>query len=158
VGGCQSGLQPKGDDLHGVVKRFHHNLRWKYNEDAASRVAPAHSADFRDSLEDLSKDWNVTAWDVRKVEMENEGKRAKIRVHLTHYSLTSPVVQEDKIHEVWELFDDQWILTSWEGGPLKVPADEESDPGQQAKPSEEAPPKKPAEGAVRDLPDARTGD
>lgn len=165
AGGCQSGTQPKGDDLQGVVKRFHHNLRWKYNEDVAARVAPKYSSDFRDRLEDLSKDWNVTAWEVRKVELEPEGKRAKIRVHLTYYYMNSPVVKEEKVHEVWELFDDQWILTAWDGGPLKVPPDDgeqtdDREPGDK-KAGDEADAKgrgpQPKD-TVRDLPDDPEGE
>lgn len=175
AGGCQSGAQPKGDDLQGVVKRFHHNLRWKYNEDVAARVAPKYSSDFRDRLEDLSKDWNVTAWDVRKVEVEPEGKRAKIRVHLNYYYMNSPVVKEEKIQEVWELVDDQWILTSWQGGPLQVPPDDDEatddrEPGEKEagdKGDVEATQPDPREGAdrvpppkdtVRDLPDDPEGE
>ncbi len=165
--GCQSGAQPKGDDLQGVVKRFHHNLRWKYNEDVAARVDPKYSSDFRDHLEDLSKDWNVTAWEVRKVEVDPTETKAKIRVHLRYYYMNSPVVKEEKIHEVWELFDDQWVLTSMEGGPLKVPpdADEGADEGadDRVTPKKETKDDNPGKGqqpkdTVRDLPDDPEGE
>jgi len=161
--GCPaSGLQPKGNDLHGVVKRFHHNLRWKYNEDAAARVDPRYSADFRDRLEDLSEDWNVTAWDVRKVELDKEGKVARLRVHLKYYYLNSPVLKEEKVREVWKLVEDQWTLTEWEGGPLKVPTEEAEDPKGGSEPGKEVEKpndrKPPATGVVRDLPQTEDGE
>ena len=158
--GCPApGLQPKGDDLHGIVKRFHHNLRWKYNENAAARVDPRHAADFRDRLEDLSEDWNITAWDVRKVELEQEGKLARLRVHLKYYYLNSPVLKEEKVRQVWKLIEDQWILTEWEGGPLEVPAKDDQagdaqDAGDQKSPERKAP----GAAAVKDLPQPEDGE
>jgi hypothetical protein len=122
VSACNQRLgRPKGDDLYGVVKRFHHNLRWKYNEDASARVDPRYSVDFRDQLEDAGEDLNITAWDLRKVEMDEKTKKATVRIQLRYYKMPSTVLESEKVEQVWQLVDDNWFMLSWEGGPLSFP-------------------------------------
>ena len=116
-------------------------------------------------VEDLAKDWNVTNWDVRKVELSKEGKLARIRVQLSYYFLNSPVVKEEKVDEVWELVDKQWILIEWNLAQLKLPPDKPAGEDDRAgkpspdksspdKPTQANPPKDP----VRDLPEPNDGE
>lgn len=164
VSACNQRLgQPKGDDLYGVVKRFHHNLRWKYNEDASARVDPRYAVDFRDQLEDAGEDLNITAWDLRKVEMDEKTKKATIRIQLRYYKMPSTVLESVKVEQVWELVDENWYMLSWEGGPLSFPPEgaekpeddpkSDSDPKPGDDPQKLAPAKKPdPDPTVREVP------
>jgi hypothetical protein len=154
LAGCTSlgGLgKPKDDDLYGVLKRFHHDLRWKYNEDAAARVDPRFAADFRDQLEDLTDDLSITAWDLRKADLDPATKKAAIRIQLSYYQMPSTVVRNEKIDEVWQQVEDRWLLIYWKGGPFQVPP--EADDPDRAPAAEKAPAAPGGPGEVRDLPD-----
>ncbi len=121
LAGCSSLTNPKGSDLAGVVKRFHHDLRWKYHETAAARVNPEFRADFRDRIEELDKDLNIMDCDIRKVELDVEKKRAVIRVNLRYFKMPSTVVRDEKVEQVWKLLGDHWILMEIKGGPIEFP-------------------------------------
>jgi len=102
------------------VDRFHHDLRWQYNEDAAARVEPRRRAEFRDQLEDLSEDLSITDWKVRKVELESQGERARLRVELRYTQLPSTVLRKEMVRETWQLINGAWLLEGWQGGPLAL--------------------------------------
>lgn len=157
---CQSFTQPKGSDLSGVVDRFHHDLRWEYNEDAAARVDPRRRSEFRDQLEDLSEDLSISDWKVHKVELDPQQERARLRVELRYTQLPSTVLRKEKVREIWQLIDGAWLLMSWQGGPLTLEAREPADRGQpdqdaaeRQEPTKRGPDDpEPAPPKVRDLP------
>ena len=155
---CASVTQPKSNDLHAVVKRFHHNLRWKYNEDAATRVLPKYSADFRDKLEDLKKDLSITAWETRKVKIDTTSKKAEVKIYLKYFLMPSTVVKEIKLDELWELINGGWFVAEIKGGPFAFPPDEEKstedEPGKQKVEQEKGSGiRGPAKGGVKEITD-----
>ncbi len=127
LAGCSSITNPKDSDLAGVVKRFHHDLRWKIHQEAAARVNPEFRADFMDQIQDLKKDLNITDWDVRRVELDPDNKRAVIQVSISYYLMPSTVIREEKIEQVWMKLDDHWILMKIKGGPVEFLPQQEED-------------------------------
>ncbi len=133
--GCPSVSGPSPSDLRGQVDRFHHDLRWKYNNTVVKRVNPEFAEDFLDVLEDLNKDLKITDWDVRRVkiveeknEKTGEKKRvARLKVHLTYYLMPSTVLHDENVKQVWEEQGGRWFLISMKGGPLTFPPPEEGD-------------------------------
>lgn len=118
-----------------MVDRFHHDLRWQYNEDAAARVDPRRRAEFRDQLEDLSEDLSITDWKVRKVELDPQEERARLRVELRYTRLPSTVLRKETVRQTWQLINGAWLLLSWQGGPLALEARE---PAAQGRPAPDA--------------------
>ncbi len=150
---CASVTRPKDNDLAAVVKRFHHNLRWKYNKDAAVRVAPDFSADFRDRLEDLKKDLSITSWETRKVKLDSTGKKAEVKVFLKYFLMPSTVVKEIKLDELWELVNGGWFIVQLKGGPFAFPAQEEKGKDHKKDDREEKSSTHPASSGVKELSD-----
>jgi hypothetical protein len=148
---CKSVTAVSDKNLLEVVERFHHDLRWKYNDQAAARVPTEQVADFLEQLEDKQNDLNITAWTVRKVEFDALAKRAQVRMHLEYYQMPSTVMQEAKVEQVWEERNKSWVCVSIAGGPieLRTEASAEADGGQAGADAEEPPP--PARQTVQDL-------
>jgi hypothetical protein len=128
---CASVSAPSSKDLQGVVKRFHHDLRWKYYDAAAARVNPEHSQAFLDAVEDEKNALNISTWEIRKVEMKQEGTEAKIRVRFKYYRMPSTVVQSETAEQIWRKVGEGWFLFVQEKGPfVLLPLGEsQKDPG-----------------------------
>jgi hypothetical protein len=128
---CASVSAPSSKDLQGVVKRFHHDLRWKYYDEAAARVNPEHSQAFLDEVEDEKNALNISTWEIRKVEMLKEGTEAKIRVQFKYYRMPSTVVQTETAEQTWRKLGEGWFLFGQEKGPfvLPPPGGSKKDPG-----------------------------
>lgn len=137
--GCASVSQPADNDLHGVVKMFHHDLRWKYFKAAAARVDPHCAHAFLDELEDSEKDLNITDWEIRDVTLSDDGNRANIRVRLKYYKIPSTVLKDETVEQVWKKINDSWTLVEQTGGPIEI-----SPPGKKAaKPASDKQPGQP---------------
>lgn len=128
---CASVSAPSSKDLQGVVKRFHHDLRWKYYDAAAARVDPEHSQAFLDAVEDEKNALSISAWEIRKVELKKQGTEAKIRVQFKYYRMPSTVVQSETTEQIWRKVGEGWFLFAQEKGPFVLPPPGESkeDPG-----------------------------
>jgi hypothetical protein len=128
---CASVPGPGGKDLKSVVKRFHHDLRWKYYDAAAAHVDPEHSQAFLDDVEDEKNTLNISAWEIRKVELLKQGTEAKIRVGFKYYRMPSTVVQSETCEQLWRKVGAAWFLFEQEKGPfvLPPPGEEKKDPG-----------------------------
>ncbi len=152
---CASVTQPKSNDLRAVVERFHHNLRWKYNEDASVRVVPKYSADFRDRLENLKKDLSITSWKTRKVTVSDDRKTAEVKVYLKFFLMPSTVVREIKLDEVWKLLNGGWFVSEIKGGPFSFPPDpsNEEKPGASVQLHSSQGDSLPSKGGVREISD-----
>lgn len=128
---CASVPGPGGKDLQSVVKRFHHDLRWKYYDAAAAHVNPEQSQAFLDDVEDEKNALNISAWEIRKVELVKQGAEAKIRVGFKYYRMPSTVVQSETCEQIWRKIGESWFLFAQEKGPFVLPPPEagEKDPG-----------------------------
>jgi hypothetical protein len=129
---CASVSNPSGSDLQGVVKRFHHDLRWKYYHAAAARVVPEHSQDFLENVEDEKNAMNISEWEIRQVKLSKEGAEATIRVRFKYHRMPSTVVQSETAVQVWRKKGKGWFLFSQEKGPFVIPAvggQKKEDPG-----------------------------
>lgn len=128
---CRSAGAPKDDDLQGIVERFHHDLRWKYNQQATGFVDSRFAADYLDKLESLNEDLNIIAWDLRKVVIDQDGTQARVRIHLRYYLMPSTVVKDECVEQDWRQVEGTWVLMSMEGGPIPFPPKraEETDAG-----------------------------
>jgi hypothetical protein len=129
--GCASVPGANGKDLQSVVKRFHHDLRWKYYDEAAARVTPEHSQAFLDDVEDEKNALNISAWEIRKVELAKQGAEAKVRVGFKYYRMPSTVVQSETCQQVWRKVGEAWFLYEQDKGPfvLPPPGEIKKDPG-----------------------------
>jgi len=128
---CSSVTRPSDSDLNGIVKMFHHDLRWKYFKSAASRVAPSLANDFLESLEDGEKDLNITEWEIRRVEPLADGKKVRVRVRLKYFRMPSTVLEDETVEQVWEERDNGgWTLVSVDGGPFELEEDSKPDTAQ----------------------------
>jgi hypothetical protein len=128
---CASVPGHDGKDLQSVVKRFHHDLRWKYYDAAAERVNPEHSQAFLEEVEDEKNALNISAWEIRKVELLKQGTEAKIRVGFKYYRMPSTVVQSETCEQIWRKVGAVWFLYKQVKGPfvLPPPGEEKEDPG-----------------------------
>lgn len=118
---CASVPGADGKDLQSVVKRFHHDLRWKYYDEAAARVNPADSQAFLDDVDDEKNALNISAWEIRKVELSKQGTEAKIRIGFKYYRMPSTVVQSETCEQIWRKMGETWLLFSQEKGPFVLP-------------------------------------
>lgn len=118
---CASVPGADGKDLQSVVKRFHHDLRWKYYDEAAARVNPEHSQAFLDEVEDEKNALNISAWEIRKVELTQQGAEAKIRVGFKYYRMPSTVVQSETCQQIWRKVGEAWLLFEQDKGPFILP-------------------------------------
>jgi hypothetical protein len=121
IASCASVTKPRDDNLQAVVDRFAHDLRWKYKDTATARVIPDEATAFSDRLNQQEKDLNITAWEIRKVQMAPDGQKASVTLHLSYYLMPSTVVQDEDVVQEWELRQGRWLLVSQKGGPLPVP-------------------------------------
>jgi len=128
---CASVPGADGKDLESVVKRFHHDLRWKYYDEAAARVDPDHSQTFLADVEDEKNELNISAWEIRKVELAKQGTEAKIRVGFKYYRMPSTVVQSQTCEQIWRKIGETWLLFVQDKGPfvLPPPGETKQDPG-----------------------------
>jgi hypothetical protein len=128
---CASVPGANGKDLQSVVKRFHHDLRWKYYDEAAARVTPEHSQAFLDDVEDEKNALNISAWEIRKVELTKQGAEAKVRVGFKYYRMPSTVVQSETCQQIWRKVGEAWFLFEQDKGPfvLPPPGEVEKEPG-----------------------------
>ena len=115
---CASVTKPKENDLRSVVKLFHHDLRWKYHRAAVGRIISENAIQFREAIEAIEEDLNITSIEVRQVEMQSASKTAIIQISLKYYLMPSTVLQTEKIEQVWKLRDNRWFLFSMNKGPL----------------------------------------
>jgi hypothetical protein len=150
--GCKSTVGAADKDLLAVVERFHHDIRWKYNQQAAARVPAHQAADFLEKLEDMKNDLNITAWDLRKVEYDDVKKRALIRMHLEYYLMPSTVMREVSVEQVWEEIQGAWVCMSIKGGPVELqvtppPAAADGGPGEVSPAPESTPDQQGASGS-----------
>lgn len=123
---CAGAPKSSAARLDEALKRFHHDLRWQYNDTAASRVDPKHAADFQDQLDAQKDDLHITAYEIRRVDIVPEGSEARVRVRLNYYKMPSTVVHEDMVRQWWKQLEGAWRLVRVEGGPLRFPpADDE---------------------------------
>lgn len=127
---CSSVTETPDSDLKGVVESFHHDIRWRYNSNAAASVDVRHSAAFLDQLDAMKEDLNISEWQVRRVELSEDGKRAKVRVRLKYFKIPSTVLKDEMVDQVWQQKDKRWFLLSQEGGPLEFPPGESKEPEQ----------------------------
>jgi hypothetical protein len=123
---------------------FNHDLRWKYYKAAAAVVDRKHAADFQESLEDMGDDLNITDFEIRRVDISEDGKQATITLKLKYFQMPSTVVKKDKVIQKWKLINDHWILFSQTGGPAPlppadVPDDKEEDTKNKPKPNDMTP-------------------
>jgi hypothetical protein len=121
LAGCKSVTGVSDSDLNGVVKMFHHDLRWKYFKTAAARVDPRYAQDFLEQLEDSEKDLSITEWEIRRMNPSKEGDRAVVRIRIKYFKMPSTVLQDETMEQVWELKEKAWYLVSQEGGPFELP-------------------------------------
>jgi len=166
---CASITGTNEKDFHAVAKKFNHDLRWKYNEAAAARVAPKFSVDFFDKLDELEKDLNITAVKVRQVKIDSEAKTAELQVHLRYYLMPSNVLKTEKVKQFWKQINGRWTLFSMEGGPVPFPEKDESqeeenpedkpkdksgekEEGQEKKPDDKDQKSTPSQPVLQDLP------
>lgn len=128
---CASVSAPNSKDLQGVVKQFHHDLRWKYYDAAAACVNPEHSQAFIEDVENEKSELNISGWEIRKVELFKDGSEAKIRVQFNFYRMPSTVVQTVTAEQVWQKIGDGWFLFEQEKGPFVLPpaGADKQDPG-----------------------------
>jgi hypothetical protein len=139
---CAGVTSPSDSDLKGIVKMYHHDLRWKYLKAAAARVDPAQSADFLEKLEDIEKDLNITHLEVRRIIMSKDENLATVRAKIRYYLIPSTVVKDEKIEQVWKKIGGGWFLFSQKGGPIETSEKEpekpeETKPGEEEKPVDE---------------------
>jgi hypothetical protein len=118
---CASVPGPDGKDLKSVVERFHHDLRWKYYDAAAERVNPEHAQAFLDDVEDEKNALNISAWEIRKVELLKQGAEAKIRVGFKYYRMPSTVLQSENCEQIWRKTGTVWLLFEQVKGPFVLP-------------------------------------
>ena len=123
---CASVSAPSGKELQEVVKRFHHDLRWKYYDQAAARVNPEHSQAFLDEVEDEKNELSISAWEIRKVDLLEQGTQAKIRVQFKYTRMPSTVVQSETAEQIWQKLGKGWFLFTQEKGPFVLPPPDES--------------------------------
>ncbi len=157
AGGCKSPVAASDKDLLDVVERFHHDIRWKYNQQAAARVPTHRAADFLEQLEDMKDDLNITGWSVRKVEglpdPDPKRKRVAIRMHLEYFLMPSTVMREVTVEQVWEQIEDAWVCLSLKNGPIEFQADPPPGADGGAAPDPPPPAAPAGERRVEDLPD-----
>jgi len=122
---CSSMTESRDTDLRSVVKAFHHDLRWRYNRNAAASVDVRHSATFLDQLDDMKEDLNISEWEIRRVKLSVDGLRAEIRIRIKYFRMPSTVVKNEVIDQVWQQREKRWFLLSQKGGPFEFPPDEE---------------------------------
>jgi hypothetical protein len=125
---CTSVTETRGSDLKEVVKTFHHDIRWRYNNNAAASVDARHSAAFLDQLDSMKEDLNISDYQIRRVELSADGTRAKVRVRLKYFKMPSTVLKDEMIDQVWQQKNKRWYLLSQEGGPFDFPPEEEKEP------------------------------
>lgn len=118
---CATVTGPNEKDLRSVLERFHHDLRWKYNDAAAARVDPRFSAAFLDELEDIRDDLNITSWEIRQIRGIPEKRQAKVRLQITYYRLPSTVIRDQVTEQLWQQDDTRWFLVSQDDGPFSFP-------------------------------------
>ncbi|MBW1807971.1 MAG: hypothetical protein JRJ87_07215 [Deltaproteobacteria bacterium] len=132
---------PSDSDLKGVVKMFHHDLRWKYIKAAAARVAPEQSADFLEKLEDIEKDLNITHLEVRSIIISKDENLATVKAKIRYFLIPSTIVKDEKIVQVWKKIGGGWFLFSQKGGPIET-SEKEPDKPEEKNPAEEKMPEK----------------
>jgi hypothetical protein len=130
---CSSMSENRGTDLQSVVKAFHHDVRWRYNRNAAASVDGQYSNQFLDMLDEMKEDLNISDWEIRRVELSPDGTEAKIRVRIKYYKMPSTVVKEEMLDQVWQKKQERWVLVSQTGGPFVFPPEEE--PGAEPAPA-----------------------
>ncbi len=122
-----AGVSSSGSkDLQTTVKRFHHDLRWKYYDAAAARVSPEHSQAFLDTVEDEKNELNISAWEIRKVEFLKPGSEARIRVQFKYHRMPSTVIKSLTVDQVWRKVEDGWFLFEQDKGPFVLPPPKEA--------------------------------
>ncbi len=134
---CASVSRPKDNDLNGVVKMFHHDLRWQYHKTAAAHVHPEHAQQFQMDIEDAEKDLHITWWEIRSITLPPKSDEATVRVRLKYYWMPSTVVKDETLTQIWKRINEAWFLVSSKGGPFsfsvtdeeeKKPAADQQDP------------------------------
>jgi hypothetical protein len=118
---CAGANNPQEMDLRGVLDRFHHDLRWQFNDSASARVDPRFAAAFLDELEDFKEDLHITAWEIRSIDPTPGKKQAHVRIRLTYYKLPSTIVLSETIEQVWQQEEERWFLVSSSKGPFVFP-------------------------------------
>jgi hypothetical protein len=109
LGGCGGG-QKTTDDLLFDVRGYQEGLRWRKYEDSAARLAPSAREDFLDKRDELDDELRVDDYEIMRVKMTDEGKKATVQVKITWHMDRVGVVKDTVVEQGWERHKVGWIL------------------------------------------------
>jgi hypothetical protein len=121
---CTGLNKQEKDDFPAIIKRFHHNLRWKYKDQVLARIHPTQQEKFLERYDEIGEDLHITSFEIRKVKIDASKDTAKIEIILHYYQMPSTVLRKDKLFQIWSKSNGKWVLVGMEGGPLAVLGEE----------------------------------
>ena len=109
-GAACGGNQKPQDDLLYNVRGYQEGLRWRRYEDSASRLAPSKREAFLDKRDELDDELRVDDYEIMRVKMQAQGKKATVQVKLTWHLDSVGIVKDTVVEESWERHKTGWFL------------------------------------------------
>jgi hypothetical protein len=109
VAGCGGGPSAT-ETLMSAVRSYNDGVRWQRLPVAAASIPPAEREAFLDEREELADDLRINDYEVMRLELDDAGVRAKVRVEYTWYLDSVGQVHKTVSSQSWERHGKAWLL------------------------------------------------
>ncbi len=100
--GCTGfGFNPQ-ESLEPEVRQFNGGIRWGRYDEVANRLAPEVRAHYMDRINALGDEIEILDYEVTRVDLAPEGKKATARVEISWTSQRRGIVEHTSVAQNWE--------------------------------------------------------
>lgn len=107
---CQTGGQRPEQRFEPDLRAFHDHMRWARYDDASAFIPEADRWDFLGEYEEKGKDFEITEYEIRRVDPNPSGNRegpVHVTVWVQFFRLPETRVHERTYRERWRWNDDR---------------------------------------------------
>ena len=98
-------FRPLSAQRQEAVDRFIYTLRWQLYPEAAAHFVSEHRQTFLDRSERFRKALTVTDVRLQRLDVADDGRRARVRLEMDYYLLPSVTLTTLRIDQTWVYFE-----------------------------------------------------
>lgn len=110
VAACSASAKGKHDDLDEHLRDFQEGLRWRNYDRAAAHVRQEEREKFLDAHEILDENLRIDDYEIERVTLGEDGRRATVRVRYVWHLDSEGRVHDTLVDESWEKQAKVWRI------------------------------------------------